>query len=438
MSSSDSEDEADHRSVISRRTKGAYSAHACPHPDCDKFFTRPSRLETHLLSHSGERPFKCTVEKCGKDYARRAHLIRHMANAHSNQEKTGEKRIDCSKCDANFSNKYGLKKHWMKCHDPNNKSVKQFSCDICTQTFSRRPSLKQHRALVHPELERPHQCQQCFKRFLYPKDLASHIKAQHERSHKCEFCQEKFLKWTAYRTHLATQHPKIFKCSKCPRQFKTKHEFLLHKSTVHSDERSVFHCTYQNCDKEYLFEKNLKFHIQVDHENKRFPCPVEGCDSVFKAKITQKRHVKNVHVSGKVVKKSGGQKHGQRHPREGSTALAVKLSGFQTDEIDQKLTKDIIMKSGKVCLSAEALSNEISKTVVSPLDEIEISDVESVLESTIIRKESCIPDLLIPMRLWKNDDTETEEEVENTKHKIEKNVRKNYDFSSFIVGKSDA
>ena len=37
----------------------------------------------------------------------------------------GEKRIDCSQCDATFSNKYGLKKHWLKCHDPNNKSVKQ-------------------------------------------------------------------------------------------------------------------------------------------------------------------------------------------------------------------------------------------------------------------------------------------------------------------------
>jgi len=433
MSSSDSEGEADHRSVISQRTKGAYSTHACPHPDCDKFFTRPSRLETHLLSHTGKRPFKCTVEGCGKDYARRAHLIRHTANSHSNQEKTGEKRIDCSQCDATFSNKYGLKKHWLKCHDPNNKSVKQFSCDVCGQKFSRRPSLKQHRAIVHPELDKPHQCQQCEKRFLYPKDLTSHVRAQHERSHKCEICQEKFLKWTAYRTHKAKEHPKVFKCAKCPRQFKTKHEFLVHKSTVHSDERSVFQCTYEACDKKYFFEKNLKVHIQVDHEGLRFPC--QKCDSVFKAKITLKRHVKNVHVNGKIVKKVGGIQHGQRHPREGSTALAVELSGFKTNEIDKKLTKDIIMKSGKVQLSAEALSNEISKTFMSSFenrDEIESSDVESVLDSTIIKNEPCIPDLLIPMRLWKNEDTETEEEVEIKKDKKEKNVRKSYDFSNFI------
>jgi len=394
------------------------------------------------LSHTGERPFKCTVEKCGKDYARRAHLIRHVANAHSNQKKTGEeKRVDCSQCDATFSDKYGLKKHWLKCHDPNNGSVKQFSCDQCGQKFSRRPSLKEHRACVHPQLEKPHPCQQCDKRFLYPKHLAAHVKAQHERTHKCEICQEKFLKWTAFRTHLASQHPKIFKCSKCPRQFKSKHEFMVHKSTVHSDERSVFHCTYQNCDKEYFFEKNLKWHIQVDHEGKRFPCPVDGCDSVFKAKITQKRHIKNAHGNSKVAKleKSNGNL-GKRHPRKGSSALAVELSGIQRDEIDDKLTKDIIMKSGKVSLSAEALSNEISKTFVSPWEikeEIESSDVESLVESTIIKVEPCIPDLLIPMRLWKNNDTETEEELEKPKHEVGKCVRKSYDFSSFVVGKGD-
>ena len=36
------------------------------------------------------------------------------------------------------------------------------------------------------------------------------------------------------------------------------------------------------------------------------------------------------------------------------------------------------------------------------------------------------------MRLWKNEDTETEEEVEIKKDKKEKNVRKSYDFSNFI------
>ena len=105
-SSSESDtEEADHRSVISSRSKGSHSVHACPYPDCDKFFARPSRVKTHLLSHTGERPFKCTVEKCGKDYTRQRFLNRHLAMAHSNRKKKDDIRVECTECDANFDNK---------------------------------------------------------------------------------------------------------------------------------------------------------------------------------------------------------------------------------------------------------------------------------------------------------------------------------------------
>ena len=179
-SSSESDEEADHRSVISKRSKGALSIHACPHPSCDKFFTRPSRLETHLLSHTGERPFKCNVENCGKSYARQAHLVRHTTNAHSSQKKNEEKSFKCMQCIATFSNKYSLKKHWSKCHGNDKLNVKQFPCDQCQQSFSRRQSLKIHRARLHPDLEKPkYGCEVCGKLFLYPKQMATHMKRQH-------------------------------------------------------------------------------------------------------------------------------------------------------------------------------------------------------------------------------------------------------------------
>lgn len=69
------------------RTANSATFHPCPHADCDKFFNRPSRLKTHLLIHTGERPYKCQVEGCDSSYARKEHLKRHVHNCHNSPAK---------------------------------------------------------------------------------------------------------------------------------------------------------------------------------------------------------------------------------------------------------------------------------------------------------------------------------------------------------------
>lgn len=44
---------------------------------CDKRFTRPSSLQTHMYSHTGERPFACEVEGCGRHFSVVSNLRRH-------------------------------------------------------------------------------------------------------------------------------------------------------------------------------------------------------------------------------------------------------------------------------------------------------------------------------------------------------------------------
>ncbi|KAI9303051.1 hypothetical protein BJ944DRAFT_139562, partial [Cunninghamella echinulata] len=50
---------------------------------CSKKFTRPSSLTTHIYSHTGEKPFKCPVEGCGRHFSVVSNLRRH-AKIHSN------------------------------------------------------------------------------------------------------------------------------------------------------------------------------------------------------------------------------------------------------------------------------------------------------------------------------------------------------------------
>ncbi|PVV02691.1 hypothetical protein BB560_001736 [Smittium megazygosporum] len=45
---------------------------------CFKYFTRPSTLKTHTYSHTGERPYHCDFEGCGKRFSVISNLTRHQ------------------------------------------------------------------------------------------------------------------------------------------------------------------------------------------------------------------------------------------------------------------------------------------------------------------------------------------------------------------------
>ncbi|RIB04883.1 hypothetical protein C2G38_1886547, partial [Gigaspora rosea] len=45
---------------------------------CQKGFTRLSSLQIHTYSHTGEKPFKCPVEGCGRHFSVVSNLRRHQ------------------------------------------------------------------------------------------------------------------------------------------------------------------------------------------------------------------------------------------------------------------------------------------------------------------------------------------------------------------------
>lgn len=50
---------------------------------CNKAFSRPSSLRIHSHSHTGEKPFKCPHQGCGKAFSVRSNMKRHERGCHN-------------------------------------------------------------------------------------------------------------------------------------------------------------------------------------------------------------------------------------------------------------------------------------------------------------------------------------------------------------------
>lgn len=110
--------------------------HPCPY--CGKMVST-STIARHKLIHTGERPFKCNMPDCDKDFRSTSEVKRHILIHHST-----ERPYKCDICGKGF-----IKMCFLRVHAKIHSGEKPFVCHICDKAFPKLYSMQRHKKLIH-------------------------------------------------------------------------------------------------------------------------------------------------------------------------------------------------------------------------------------------------------------------------------------------------
>lgn len=217
--------------VSKKQENTTKSRHVCT--TCSKSFNTPGKLNQHMYSHTGEKPFVCS--HCSKAFSSKFKLVRHIL-IHSDL-----RQYRCTICEKTFHRKDHLKNH-SKVHSP---VKRRFKCDRedCNKEYSSILSYRKHIA-VHSAEEGNLECKICGKKFETKEDTLFHLKVHAgsrslktpaDRKYHCDLCDRSFFTGKDVRRHLVVHTGRRdFLCQYCPQRFGRKDHLTRHIKKSHS------------------------------------------------------------------------------------------------------------------------------------------------------------------------------------------------------------
>lgn len=189
-----------------------------------------TNLNNHRRLHTGERPFVCIENDCGRSFAQVTNLNNHMKTHHKVQQYV------CNQCPSRFVQVSQLNAH-LATHD--SAAAPLLVCPHCPdkQVYKQQTQLQQH--MRQHGVTFPYDCGQCEEKFLSVVHLDKHRKMHAEFRYKCTMCSSSFNLEGLLKKHIQRHiDGRYLTCpvEGCEEGFTIKNQLTRHMQTHHSIE----------------------------------------------------------------------------------------------------------------------------------------------------------------------------------------------------------
>ena len=361
---------SENESKDTEQKKSAYSSapHKISCPFCSRKFPWESSLKRHILTHTGQKPFKC--RDCPLWFTTKSNCDRHQMRKH------GE----------NAENIYNSR----------NVPDRPYKCSLCpSSTFSSESNLRLHQCTKHLSMDCRNGADENTENEELEDDAEDNVGIV-SSYFKCHLCDEDFIHRDHVIAHIEHEHQEAYNEEKevyesAIRMSTENKKNNPNPETIKDDEmcRRV-NCIFCPC--QFVSTNELRKHILLHVNNKPFACDI--CNKKFTIKQALMRHKKK-HDSGVSSEEENSEedlphyriampsqvKHFSVENERGESDLKIIVSKEANDNVNgmntEKLSETNILSELSSVSKRANLMDTINKLSAAKAD---IADKKSTLD----------------------------------------------------------